>query len=369
MKRVAVVAAAIVAVRGDGHEIKTEKEKADDIVAQAPAYDLTNVTVSLNLVMSAADRANCYNDNGIGLWNRTVFRQAAGQAFNALSEIQQNREAGREGASTLINGNWATEYPITNNVPAFTLWMLPNPYPWRPNIYDNIVFDRVVESSRPFLDTVGVQDAHLFAKNASDPAQVGIFPTDFWNVMIRVTFRDVPTAVVTPSAENPMGFRSFGAVLMNAPTLTTSGSYRTATRCPNAELVTKSLWVSTEEHFLPDRLEPVVGRGRKDQGLLIPLLMGIALMLIGPMGIVALLVSAAQQQNETAAKLKKKEEEATKKERAVSGLNERIHAFQNTEEAKSLKRAEEKAREDRERAYEIDAQDCGGWVKQNEPFR
>lgn len=339
--------------------VRTEKMQTQDIAAQTPAYNLQDVSVSFNLVMHPADMANCYNDGGKGLWSRDVFRFAAGQAFNVHSEKVQEMEAAAGGNSLLINGKWmdAQHFVLTPNEVA------PGDA-WVPNIYDSIRFDRVVESSYPSFNLTAEYNDEQFVHQLRDKSQRSL-PPNYWNVYVRFTFLDVPTEVVVPTAVNPLGFRSFISRLAKSPTL---GEYTNPTLtgapggCPGTIVIPSSIWISTEDNFLPDRVEPVLGRGKKAQNLLIPLIMGIVCMLFIPFLVVACLVSIAETQNEYNAKISEKETEVTKHERTVANLDEKLAVFHASEQNATDKQKAKNKQAAEELAYELSERDVQ-WIR------
>jgi len=332
----------------------TEKQQAHYMPAQAPAFDLQDVSVAFNLKMADADKATCYNDGGEGLWKRDLFRRAVGQAFNRYSsKVNEAIYASSRAAehSQLINTEWS-------QANWFTLAVNDDmPNPWVPNIYDNIRFDKVVESSYPFFNVSAEYNAEQFVYQLRDRTLKSLPPT-YWNVYVRFTLLNVPTDIVVPSAVNPLGMRSFISRLVKSAT---QGEYTSpvggGAACPGTEIVASSIWISTEDNFLPDRIEPVKGRGKKDQQLLVPLIMGIVCMLLVPFLVVACLVSVAETQNEFDTKIAAKEAEVQKHERTVATLDEKLAIFHQNEQAiiekEKIKREEAAA----ELAYELEEKD------------
>jgi len=333
---------------------QTEKQQVHLLPAQAPAYDLQDVSVAFNLKMADADKAACYNDMGMGLWSRDLFRYAVGQAFNIHSQkVKELLYATAADHSQLINTEWSQAQAYVLSVGDDM------PDPWVPNIYDNIRFDRVVESSYPFFNHSAAYNAEQLVHQLRDKTKRAL-PPNFWNVYVRFTLLNVPTDLVVPTPENPLGMRSFIARLVKS---SISGEYTNPSAggapagCPGTEIIASSIWISTEDNFLPDRIEPVLGRGKKDQQLLVPLIMGMVCMLLVPFLVVACLVSMAETQNEFDAKIALKEAEVTKHERTVATLDEKLALFHSNEQAAIEKGKAKKAEAASTLAYELTNED------------
>eukprot|EP01062_Namystynia_karyoxenos_P026938 TRINITY_DN20792_c0_g1_i1.p1 TRINITY_DN20792_c0_g1~~TRINITY_DN20792_c0_g1_i1.p1 ORF type:complete len:358 (+),score=172.60 TRINITY_DN20792_c0_g1_i1:94-1167(+) len=335
---------------------QTEQQRVNSYMAQSPSYDLTDVTVNFMMVTNGDYRSTCYTNSGTGVWSRKVFREAARQAFNTLALLQRRREQG----TLLINGNWQVTYPAETGVPAWILGdkaSVPQPNAAnQPNIYDNLRFDRVLESSYPF-PTQWPFDFEMHPINASRYTNNKNFGDNYWNVMVRMTFTDVPASIVAPSTMNPSGFRPwFGT--MFAPS---TGNYTSV--CPGTKLLWDSVWISTEDNFITSRLTPVKGRGHKNQQMLIPLIVGLACMLVIPVSLVALAVMYAQQSNENEAKIINKENEIQRKERELAAMNEQIISYQKKEEEKQARVADQKAKRKAQLEFEIETVHCGEWCQ------
>lgn len=341
----------------------TEKQQVNSLPFQAPAFDLQDVSVAFNLRMAEADKATCYNDGGNGLWSRHIFRKAVGQAFNVHAQaVQKVLYANAEEHSQLINTQWSDasyfQLDVNNDMPN----------PWVPNIYDNIRFDKVVESSYPFFNETAAYNAEQLVSELRDKT-IKSRPPTYWNVYVRFTLLNVPTEFVTPTPENPLGFRSFISRLVKSAT---EGEYTNPVTwagvpCPGTQIIPSSIWISTEDNFLPDRVEPVKGRGKKDQQLLVPLIMGILFMLLVPFLVVACLVSVAETQNEFDTKIAAKEAEVQKHERTVATLDEKLAIFHQNEQTIIEKEKIKKEEAAAELAYELEEKDIQWSVRQSAP--
>eukprot|EP01062_Namystynia_karyoxenos_P026941 TRINITY_DN20792_c1_g1_i1.p1 TRINITY_DN20792_c1_g1~~TRINITY_DN20792_c1_g1_i1.p1 ORF type:complete len:817 (+),score=342.52 TRINITY_DN20792_c1_g1_i1:92-2452(+) len=165
-----------------------------------------------------------------------------------------------------------------------------------------IHFDRIVESTNPY----------------NTPASY----TGKWNVLARVTLSDIPYEVAHDFM--PVIVSLFGT------------QYTTAV----AALQWDSVWISTQAYFIDAQLEPFRGRGHKPQMLLIPLMLGLAFMLLIP---IALVACAVAQQNNLAAQEKKYSKEETQVERLNRELADKeamisLHQKKEDEDAERAKK-------------------------------
>jgi len=337
----------------------SEQEYANLDDALPPAYMAANTTFNLMLGMNPLDRAACYSDGGNGVWDRALFRMAAREAINQLAVAQVAIDnQWRSWESPLINKNWGHAQP----------YHMSDSPDVEPNMWDNIRLERVVESTKPFLSTntdcTDNKDCWFLGQHEDDTLAPQGDLRNFWNVMIRVTIVDIPVEVAQNfrpfmgAMAGYVAYNSAGSAAANAGSTLVSATTGTYTkRCPNTKYLFDSFWISTEDNFLPNRLEPVEGRGRKDQALLIPLIFGLAMMLIGPTSIVAIIVNHQEQINDNDAKILEKEAEIEKKTRDKASLMDQMDIYMKAEDKLALDGADKAAKRKKDHEYEIDEGD------------
>eukprot|EP01059_Diplonema_ambulator_P021457 TRINITY_DN3564_c0_g2_i1.p3 TRINITY_DN3564_c0_g2~~TRINITY_DN3564_c0_g2_i1.p3 ORF type:complete len:305 (+),score=114.82 TRINITY_DN3564_c0_g2_i1:2726-3640(+) len=200
----------------------------------------------------------------------------------------------------------------------------------------NFVWDRVVESTAPFdPTTVELVDG----STETEP--------NYWNVFVRFTVTEVPVEVA----------EDVKIVIAKLYTSYPGINYN-------------SVWISTDAAFISNQLEPVKGRGHKDQKLLIPLIMGIVFMYLIPTLVTFFLVRLAQGHNKADQVIEGKQKIITEQHTVLTERKTALSSFETTEkdrakaaahevEMKRLKDAAELTNED----VDWDAQNV-----QNQPF-
>eukprot|EP01060_Flectonema_neradi_P000789 TRINITY_DN1048_c1_g1_i1.p1 TRINITY_DN1048_c1_g1~~TRINITY_DN1048_c1_g1_i1.p1 ORF type:complete len:363 (+),score=66.79 TRINITY_DN1048_c1_g1_i1:68-1090(+) len=230
--------------------------------------DDVNVTFSLMMNCRYAQGTDCwygtfagaaFRTDDVGVFNRAFFEDAYVKAYNSLSwkvhradYLTAPRDATNAAAATY-------KHDVIDNT----------------NRRQHIKWVRVVEKNSPY--SVPTVEYGLGEERFT------INQPNYWNVFIRINAINVPRKV----ADN------FKEIITS---LQTEYDYR-------ANFLTESWWDShNSAAFITDRLEPVEGRGRKDQALIIPLIGGVISMLLIPI----LLATCAVSHAKTKEKLTKK---------------------------------------------------------------
>eukprot|EP00755_Sulcionema_specki_P034477 Sspe_Gene.102948::Locus_78800_Transcript_1_1_Confidence_1.000_Length_1208::g.102948::m.102948 len=252
-------------------------------VVSAPSFEVGNVTVFMMMDCSAPNDNACFYGSADepGPWNRAPFLSALAHAFNNYS--RQARLAWDD--EPLPSGSWKDAIDTTY------FRVDPDPLSSDPaGVSQMVHFDRVEESTKPF--TPQVVKSRVDSKAIPSPM--------WWNVRVRFTMHSIPVDVAD----------SFRSVLTGLPS-----------RYPQATIHWDGVWVSTEYHFITQRIDDPKGRGTKDQQLLIPLLIGVFCMLVCPILVTAAAVGAQKRRNKVKAQLAAKERmlEALSREVAAKG--------------------------------------------------
>eukprot|EP01063_Lacrimia_lanifica_P023181 TRINITY_DN3066_c0_g1_i3.p1 TRINITY_DN3066_c0_g1~~TRINITY_DN3066_c0_g1_i3.p1 ORF type:complete len:677 (+),score=359.09 TRINITY_DN3066_c0_g1_i3:103-2133(+) len=275
-------ALALLALCASAHAAPTTMLKQQGELDDIWAFKDAKKNVTFSFFFTCTDAAACADatpsgGSGSALMSQSKLQTALNDAVNvelAKGEMNAKITYGHESPSNIEEYNMYAEEVFKR----------------RPDAAKYLIIDRMVQSTA----APGESDKVYVKKDDADVEVTAANP-DFWTGFVRATAVDVPNidiyaaSAVTAQAgdlsaamsyeKHRLADQYFGTVI---DAFEAAGTYK---------VHTSSVWISTNAELITDQLEPVPGRGKRNDKYLLPLLCGVASMLLVPIILTLVLVT------------------------------------------------------------------------------
>eukprot|EP01063_Lacrimia_lanifica_P023179 TRINITY_DN3066_c0_g1_i1.p1 TRINITY_DN3066_c0_g1~~TRINITY_DN3066_c0_g1_i1.p1 ORF type:complete len:678 (+),score=378.14 TRINITY_DN3066_c0_g1_i1:76-2109(+) len=275
-------ALALLALCASAHAAPTTMLKQQGELDDIWAFKDAKKNVTFSFFFTCTDAAACADatpsgGSGSALMSQSKLQTALNDAVNvelAKGEMNAKITYGHESPSNIEEYNMYAEEVFKR----------------RPDAAKYLIIDRMVQST-----AVPGESDKLYVKKDDANVEVTAANPDFWTGFVRATAVDVPNidiyaaSAVTAQAgdlsaamsyeKHRLADQYFGTVI---DAFEAAGTYK---------VHTSSVWISTNAELITDQLEPVPGRGKRNDKYLLPLLCGVASMLLVPIILTLVLVT------------------------------------------------------------------------------